>query len=120
MTPEEFLALVLYRDPRYQAFALYEDEEFGGYGLVGPYRSRSAYRVSSEVALYLQAERTGRGLGPTLLQHLEWHARQHGLHSLIAGVCTENDASVRLFAKAATAIPSAMAAKARGKSEPSA
>ena len=83
---------------RHAAWAV-EDEKgaFAGYLLVTPFKSRCAYRDTAEVTVYLDPASTGRGLGGAALDHAEAHARRAGLHALLAVVCAENDASLRLF-----------------------
>jgi phosphinothricin acetyltransferase len=85
-------------DPdRHGAWALADDSTLVGYVLVQPFKSRCAYRDTAEVTVYLAPDATGRGLGSAALAHVDDHAATHGLHALIAVVCAENDASLRLF-----------------------
>ena len=73
---------------------------FAGYLLLVPWSARPGYADTAEVTIYLAPEHTGRGLGRTALAHVDAHAVKAGLHALLAGACTENDASVRLFTAA--------------------
>jgi phosphinothricin acetyltransferase len=100
VSTEEFVDLVLFDDARYRTFAIRVDGTLVGYGLAGAYKSRCAYGDASEVAVYLAPDATRKGLGPMALDVIEEHAREVGLHVLIAGVCTENEASLRLFIRA--------------------
>lgn len=99
VTPEEWAAEVIEPgDPaRHGAWVVEDDGAFAGYVLLVPYKSRCAYRDSAEVSVYLAPEHTGRGLGRVALDHVDEHARAVGLHALIAGACSENDASIALF-----------------------
>lgn len=98
LTPTEWAAEMLDGDPaRHGAWAVERDGPFAGYVLVVPYKSRSGYRDTAEVTVYLAPGHTGRGLGRAALDHVDAHARAAGLHVLVAGVCTENAASVALF-----------------------
>jgi phosphinothricin acetyltransferase len=97
---EEFVDMVLFKNARHRAFAIRVDDALVGYCLAGAYKSRCAYEDAVEVAVYLTPEATGKGLGPMALAVIEEHAREVGLHVLIAGVCTENEASSRLFSSA--------------------
>lgn len=76
------------------------DGTFAGYVVVSPFKARCAYRDTAEVTVYLAPERTGRGLGREALAFVDDHAKAAGLHALLAVVCAENDASIRLFEKA--------------------
>jgi phosphinothricin acetyltransferase len=93
-------AMLLMPDPRHASFALRAAGALVGYALLGPYKARCAYRDAAEVAVYLAPGATGRGWGRAALEALERHARAHGLHVLLAGVCTENEASIKLFSRA--------------------
>lgn len=73
---------------------------FAGYLLLVPWSTRPGYADTAEVTIYLAPEHTGRGLGRAALQHAHRHAEQAGLHVLLAGACTENTASIRLFTAA--------------------
>lgn len=95
---EEFAAEVFFADPRYGAWAV-EDGGFAGYVVLAPYKARCAYRDSAEVSIYLAPDATGRGLGGPSLEHAEAHARAHGLHTLLATICAENEPSRRLFTR---------------------
>ena len=50
-----------------------------------------------EVAIYLQPEYTGRGLGRQMVQYAEERAKEHGARQLCVSVCTENAPSLALF-----------------------
>ena len=102
VTPDEWAAESAGGEPgRHGAWAIESDDgAFAGYVLVTPFKSRCAYRDTAEVTVYLAPEHVGRGLGRAALQHVDGHAGAAGLHALIAVVCAENDASVRLFEKA--------------------
>jgi L-amino acid N-acyltransferase YncA len=99
VTPQEWAAEVLggLDAGRHGGWAVESDGAFAGYLLVVPYKARCAYRDTAEVSVYLAPEHTGRGLGREALDHVDRHAGAAGLHALVAGVCTENAASVALF-----------------------
>jgi phosphinothricin acetyltransferase len=98
LTPEEWAAESVPADPgRHGAWVVEPDGTFAGYLLVAPFKSRCAYRDTAEVTVYLAPESVGRGLGRAALAFADEHARAAGLHALLAVVCAENDASLRLF-----------------------
>lgn len=71
-----------------------------GYGYIGPYRPRSAYRYTVEDSLYLAPEVTGRGHGTQLLSGLITAATACGFRQMIAVIGdSANAASIRLHAK---------------------
>lgn len=84
---------------RYRSFALLEDGAFAGYGIVTRFKSREAYDSTAEATIYLDPKATGKGYGSRMLAHLESFAREHGIHSLIAQISAENEASCKLFSR---------------------
>ena len=75
-------------------------EETGG-GLLGyaygsRHRERAGYRWSVDVAVYIAADATGRGIGRSLYAALLPLLEAQGLHRAYAGIALPNDASVAL------------------------
>lgn len=101
LTPDEWLAeATAGTTGRHGAWAVTNGGAFAGYVVVGPFKGRCAYRDTAEVTVYLDPAATGRGLGREAVGFAEIHARDAGLHALLAVVCAENDASLRLFERA--------------------
>jgi len=101
VTPDEWLAEARAGEPgRHGAWAVEDGGALAGYLLVTPFKSRCAYRDTAEVTVYLDAAAHGRGLGREAVAFAESHARDAGLHALLAVVCAENAASLRLFERA--------------------
>jgi phosphinothricin acetyltransferase len=91
---------ILYQDdPFYISMGIFDGDDFCGYAYMAPYKKRQAYRISSEVTLYLDPKLTGKGVGSMALNLLEEHALKNGIHSFLAVVCSENSASIKLFSK---------------------
>jgi len=67
-----------------------------GFGSLSYYRDRHAYATTAENSVYVDAGRRGEGIGRVLLEELVHRAVQHGFHTLIARIGSENEASVRL------------------------
>lgn len=68
-----------------------------GYGYVGPYRDRPAYRHTVEDSVYLAAEARGQGIGGALLRRLIDDATALGFRQMVAVIGdTANEASIRL------------------------
>jgi len=71
-----------------------------GYGYVGPYRPRPAYRWTVENSIYLAPDRHGRGIGAALLAALIQAATARGYRQMVAVIGdTANTPSIRLHAK---------------------
>ena len=69
------------------------DGRIVGYAYGSPHRERWAYSWAADVAVYLEAEHRGRGLGRRLYAELFAILRSRGLRMLCAGVTQPNPAS---------------------------
>ena len=96
---DEMKDIVFHDNPRYRAIVVFLETEICGYGYLAPYRKREAYDGTAEITIYLKPEATGRGLGSKIVEYLEEMARGAGIHTLIAVICGENQASIKLFKK---------------------
>ena len=70
-----------------------------GYAKYGPFRVGDGYARTGEITVHLAANARGQGTGRRLVGALEDHARGAGLHSLIAGISSENDSAVEFHTK---------------------
>ena len=82
------------------------DGRIGGYAYASVWRARSAYRRSVETTVYVDGDRTRRGLGRALYDALLPELAQRGFHCAMGGIALPNAASVALhertgFAKVA-------------------
>jgi L-amino acid N-acyltransferase len=71
-----------------------------GYASYGLFRAWPGYAHTVENSVYLAPASRGRGAGTQLLARLLDHAKEQGLHTVIAGIDGENIASVRLHERA--------------------
>lgn len=68
-----------------------------GYGYVGPYRNRPAYRHTVENSIYLAVDARSKGIGGALLRRLLDEATVLGFRQMVAVIGdSANEASVRL------------------------
>jgi L-amino acid N-acyltransferase YncA len=67
-----------------------------GYAYGGPYKSRSAYRWSCEVSVYVERGRRRTGGGRALYDALFLRLAERGFRTAVAGMTLPNDASVGL------------------------
>jgi phosphinothricin acetyltransferase len=72
------------------------DHEFAGFASYGPFRAGSGYRYTAEHSVYITAKHRGKGIGKALVLALISIARQNGLHTLIAGIDSSIQASIKL------------------------
>jgi phosphinothricin acetyltransferase len=67
-----------------------------GYAYATPWRTRSAYRQSVEVTVYLAPQHTGKGIGSRLYTTLLNQLQQSGFRTAIGVIALPNPDSVRL------------------------
>lgn len=70
-----------------------------GYAYCMPWKSRSAYRFSHEVTIYLAPEAQGKGVGTRLYQALLDAVSRRPIKNLLAIIALPNEASVALHEK---------------------
>jgi phosphinothricin acetyltransferase len=76
------------------------DEGVIGFGYLGPFRTRPAYRHTVEDSIYLHPDKRGQGVGSKLLVALINEAKQKGFTQMIALIGdSANRASVALHAR---------------------
>jgi L-amino acid N-acyltransferase len=73
-----------------------EDGRIAGWGSLSSHKSRCGYRHSVESSVYVHHERHRRGVGSALLADLLARAIALGHHTVVAGIDTEQEPSLRL------------------------
>lgn len=96
----EMRRIVLSKSFRYHSYAIMDGQTLCGYALYARYREREAFVTTAEITIYLKDGYGGRGIGLQAICLLESTAKSNGIHSLVALICHENAASIRLFEKA--------------------
>ena len=76
-----------------------KDGQVLGYAYATPWKSRSAYRFSVEITIYLADGQGGRGIGSALYAELFALLKARGIHAVIGGIALPNGASVALQEK---------------------
>ncbi|WP_297198166.1 GNAT family N-acetyltransferase [uncultured Pluralibacter sp.] len=69
-----------------------------GYASFGDWRAFEGFRHTVEHSVYVHPEHQGKGLGRLLLARLIDEARQIGKHVMVAGIESQNAASLHLHA----------------------
>jgi phosphinothricin acetyltransferase len=95
-TPGERAAWFRDRGEAHPVLVAERDGEVVGWASLSPHRARSGYRHTCEVSIYLREDACGAGLGRRLLGELLERGRAAGHHVVLAGTCTEQEASMRL------------------------
>ena len=67
-----------------------------GFSTFGQFRNWQAYKYSVENSVYVKADCRGKGIGKLLLQPLIDAAKQMQLHTIIAGIVSDNESSFAL------------------------
>ncbi|EUJ39967.1 GNAT family N-acetyltransferase [Brochothrix campestris] len=75
------------------------DETVVGYATYGSFRAYPGYRQTIEHSIYVNPTSAGRGIATALMQHLIAIAKQEGYHVMLAGIDSENSASIHLHKK---------------------
>lgn len=75
------------------------DGQIVGWSSLSRYRERIGYRFTVEDSVYVAPDSRGVGVGTALLPPLIEAGRQLGLHAIVAGIDSDNEASIRLHAR---------------------
>ena len=70
-----------------------------GFGSIGPFRTRPAYKYSAEHSVHVDAAHRGNGVGSALLTALIADAQALGLRTLIGGIDAGNTGSLAFHAR---------------------
>lgn len=76
-----------------------EGGEIVEYAYATPWRSRSGYRFSAEITVYVAPEHGGRGIGSKLYADLFPLIQTRRIHAVMGGIALPNDASIALHEK---------------------
>jgi L-amino acid N-acyltransferase YncA len=87
------------RQPIHPAIVAVRDGEVVGWGSLSSFRAWGGYRSSVENSVYVHPERHRQGIGSALLADLIARAKKLGLHAIIAGIDSEQTASLELHRK---------------------
>lgn len=72
-----------------------EQDKLLAFGSYGTFRAFPAYKYTVEHSLYVERDARGRGLGTKMLEEIVRAAESQGYHNLVAGIATENMASIK-------------------------
>lgn len=84
-------------DQQYPVLVAIDGHHLSGFASFGDFRSWPGYRFTVEGTVHVASGSRGQGVGSLLLKALIVQARLAGKHSMIAGVDSENAASLRFL-----------------------
>jgi L-amino acid N-acyltransferase YncA len=97
-TSEERIAWWRMRQEQgYPVLVARDDGSIAGFGTFGDFRPWPGYRFTVEGTIHIPSSARGQGVGTELLQALIVRAGTLGKHMMIAGVDSENTASLRFL-----------------------
>jgi L-amino acid N-acyltransferase YncA len=85
------------RDQGYPVVVATNNGRIAGFASFGDFRPWPGYRFTVEGTIHIHADTRGQGVGTELLKHIIERARTLGKHTMIAGVDSENAASLRFL-----------------------
>jgi L-amino acid N-acyltransferase YncA len=85
------------REQGYPVLVAVDGGAIRGVATFGDFRSWPGYRYTVEGTIHIHSESRGRGVGSGLLETLLERAKILGKHTMIAGVDSENTASLRFL-----------------------
>lgn len=80
-------------------FVASHGNEVAGFASYGPFRPWPAYKYSVEHSIYVHKDQRGKGIATELLRTLIDHAATGNLHTIVAGIDSENEVSINLHKK---------------------
>jgi phosphinothricin acetyltransferase len=81
----------------YPVLVAADDRQIAGFASFGDFRSWPGYRFTVEGTVHIHQGARGQGVGTLLLKMLVQRAEALGRHTMIAGVDSENEASLRFL-----------------------
>ena len=75
------------------------DSQVTGFAYANKWKTRAAYRYSTEVTVYVRDGFESQGIGSRLYERLFAALKAGGTHAVIGGVALPNEASLRLHQK---------------------
>jgi len=80
----------------YPVFVAEDNGRVVGFSSIGPWRAWAAYKYSVENSIYVAANQRGKGIGKLLLQPLIKAAEELDMHTIVAGIDSTNEVSIKL------------------------
>lgn len=98
-TDAERLTWFTQREPGHVVTVATVDGQVVGWGSLGTFRTRSAYRFTVENSVYVRHDLHRRGIGSALMIDQIARAKEAGFRTIIAGIDAEQHGSIALHAR---------------------
>lgn len=98
LTSEEFKNRMERISERYP-YIVATDGDIAGYAYLDMFHTRSAYRYTADLSIYLDPKYTHAGIGSLLYAEIEKQAVSRGIKNIISLITANNDASVKFHEK---------------------
>lgn len=86
-------------DEKHPVLCAEVDNQVAGFASLSPWSDRCAYKLTSEVSVYVAPGYRGIGIGKRLLEQLVFQAEKSGMHYLLARITEGNEASMHIHAQ---------------------
>jgi len=84
------------QEKNFPVFVAEENNVIVGFSTFGAFRNWQAYKYSVESSVYVKSDCRRKGIGKLLMQPLIDTAKEMKLHTIIAGIVADNEASIAL------------------------
>ena len=83
----------------YPLLAAELDGKVIGYCGISPFNPKRAFARTAEISIYLGEKSRGLGVGKALMAEILKEAEKLGFHTIIAGITSGNDSSIKMHEK---------------------
>lgn len=99
--PYGFFDLFLAATKNYPSVVVREADGSGfiGFGMLRAHNPMPVFSRTAEISYFLDPGYTGRGLGSIILQELESNGRARNIATILAGISSKNEGSIRFHKK---------------------
>jgi len=87
------------KDAGFPVIVAEQDNILVGFATYGHFRAWPCYRFTVEHSVYVHKDKRGQGISKILLDEIISIAKAAGMHTLIAGIDSENEISIQLHLK---------------------
>jgi len=84
------------REPRYAVLIADFQQTTAGWIALDPFSEKEGYRITTEISYYVDPNFQGQGIGKSLLDHSLRIASENGFRNILAKICEDNLASLKL------------------------